>query len=75
VEWIEPEKNTFTPFENVSPPPPPYRQAIEDDLHCEDLEVKMSEKERKEQEKLEKKRRELIEADERMSEALKGFGI
>jgi len=75
VEWIETEKNTFTPFENASPLPPPYRRAIEEDLYCEDLEVKMSEKERKKREKLERKRRELIEADERISEALKGFRI
>ncbi|GAA5823422.1 hypothetical protein JCM5353_002142 [Sporobolomyces roseus] len=75
VEWIETEKNTFTPFENASPLPPPYRRAIEEDLYCEDAEVNMSEKERKKQEKLEKRRRELIEADERISEALKGFGI
>ncbi|GAA5823437.1 hypothetical protein JCM5353_002148 [Sporobolomyces roseus] len=74
VEWIETEKNTFTPLENASSPPP-YRQAIEEDLYCEEVEVKMSEKERKKQEKLEKRRRDLIEADERMSEALKGFGI
>lgn len=74
MEWIKTKEKTFTPSEPSSPPPP-YRQAIEDDLHCEDLEVKMSEKERKKQEKLEKKLRDLIEADKRMSEALKGFGI
>lgn len=74
VEWIETEKNTFAPSKPSSPPPP-YRRAIGEDLYCEDVEVKMSEKERKKQEKLERKRRELIEADERISEALKGFRI
>jgi len=69
------KENTFTRSEPSSPPPPPYRQATEEDLYCEDLEVKTTQKESKKQEKLERKRRELIEADERMSEALKGFGI
>ena len=77
MEWIETEKeNTFTPLGNDhSSPPPPYCQATVEDLHCEDVEVMMSEKERQKQEKLERKRRELIEADQRISEALKGFGI
>ena len=77
VGWIETEKeNTFTPFENDhTSPPPPYRQATEEDLFVEDTNIDMSEKERKKQEKLERKRRELIEADQRISEALKGFGI
>ncbi|GAA5843610.1 hypothetical protein JCM5353_007278 [Sporobolomyces roseus] len=75
IEWFETKENTFTPLENASPPPPPYRQAIEEDLYCEDVEVTMSEKERKKQEKLERRRRALIEADKRMSEASKSFGI
>jgi len=79
VEWIETEKDTYTPLEgndrNDSSPPPPYCQSTEEDLYCEDVEVKMSEKERKKQERLERKRRELMEADQRISEALKGFGI
>jgi len=80
VEWIETEKeNTFTPLEesdrNDSSPPPPYCQSTGEDLYCKDVEVKMSEKERKKQEKLERKRKELIEADNRMSEALKSYGI
>jgi len=78
VEWIETEKeNTCNLLENdhTSPPPPPYRQALEEDLYVEDVEVKMSEKDRKKHEKLERKRKELIEADKRMSEALKSYGI
>ena len=80
MEWIETEKeNTFTPLEesdrNDSSPPPPYCQSTGEDLYCKDVEVKMSEKERKKQEKLERKRKELIEADNRMSEALKSYGI
>ena len=79
VEWIETEENTFTPLEesdrNDSSPPPPYHSSIEEDLYVEELEVKMSEDERKKQEKLERKRKELIEADKMMSEASKSYGI
>jgi len=77
VEWIETEKeNTVNPLENDhTSPPPPYCQSTEEDLFVEDTNIDMSEKERKKQEKLERKRRELIEADQRISEALKGFGI
>ena len=80
MEWIESEKeNTFTPLEESdridSSPPPPYHSSTEEDLYIEDVEVKMSEKERKKQEKLERKRKESIEADKRMSVALKSYGI
>ena len=77
MEWIETEKeNTVNPLENDhTSPPPPYCQSTEEDLFVEDTNIDMSEKERKKQEKLERKRRELIEADQRMSEALKSFGI
>ncbi|GAA5983092.1 hypothetical protein JCM5350_006811 [Sporobolomyces pararoseus] len=60
--------STFTPPEKIpsSSPPPPYFQAIEEDLYCEDKVVDRE---------LEKKRQALIEEDRRMSESLKSIGF
>lgn len=49
-----------------SSPPPPYFQAVEEDLYCEDKVVDGE---------LEKKKKALIEADKRMSEQLKSIGF
>ncbi|GAA6014821.1 hypothetical protein JCM11491_002128 [Sporobolomyces phaffii] len=76
-EYVGSTTSSFTPLRPIpeerqpspsSPPPPPYRQAIEEDLYCEDVKIVVESKE-------ERKRRELIEADQQMSDALKSYGF
>ena len=68
VEIVGCEGSTFTslePQENGTPsfPPPSYRNAIEEDLYCQDVTVEEEERNR------------IVAQDQRMSAALKSFGI
>jgi hypothetical protein len=81
------EKSTYTPSSATnafSSPPPPYSFAptgLEEDLVVLQEEEELIEespaekKQRLKAEKLEKKRREVLEADRRMDEALKSWGL
>ncbi|GAA5846950.1 hypothetical protein JCM3766R1_004026 [Sporobolomyces carnicolor] len=68
VEIVECEGSTFTLLkphetENPSSPPPSYRNAIEEDLYCQDVTVEEEERNR------------IVAQDQRMSAALKSFGL
>ncbi|GAA5890759.1 hypothetical protein JCM5296_004832 [Sporobolomyces johnsonii] len=78
---IDASQSTYSPLEAPRSPPPPYREAAaegaEEDLYCEDVaaDEEPTGMNRKQETKEERKRREVIEADKRIGEALKQWGL